>query len=765
MRYLKLSYLSCCLFSLSLAGCAQHTLNTTANGTTTHIDQRAIQALNGLYETTSYDFQGQLSVQTKATNVTKKPAMQLDRTTQKKVEALLTPYWGFSTVDKKHLYRALAQSETDQDQVSESTRYLLSVLNDVQFSYTGSVDYRQKRFALDLNIKYEKPTLLVNAKVPMVVDFKQYKFYSNYFALMPFLVNKDSQNAYAYVDFSKFKPQFERINMTKLVEYLKQNNALAYILAQPADIQPLALSATERQQGIQEKIRLHGDLDHFVLQQIFFTYINQDYLAQQVLMIPADELGTENEKNLATEADAVDLSDKLGAESYQSYKRIAALIGPAVSTLNPQLENDDSTSVCSSHEDVCESASTVTASEKNQTRDEDEALEMSPQDCRQLVTAQPYIPVGALTQCQHEYDINLLDRAASDLDLGEYGTVFSQLEPLFKAERSSEFKDAAAFQKIWQKHQAAIYDVLKREITQPFILQMDLGLDRQGRLFDIHYMLSKPQSVYGDIAILSHTQFKHYGHATAVDAQALKNAKSIQEVTKGSIFEKMLTNIFSNISNDQPAIQDPDFDQQLHKMALATYEKTGSYLQTYQLVYQLLYAKHRPAALNYYSVQDLQEIAELSAYHFNPDLAPTQNTKQQRIAKLVQKHQLLQDENFDRIGVTAADIVDSVVEQVTEQAEQPVVKKAVQAIKSQHMAQVAFSQHYLQLFTEQYELEGDQQAQLKRVANILAQAFIDDIKGKLSRQSLQGLQTDDHDFIDYAIYMQSYVAIGQQWPN
>ena len=84
----------------------------------------------------------------------------------------------------------------------------------------------------------------------MVVDFKDYKFYSNYFALMPYLVNQDSQSSFAYIDFSKYKSDINKVNLQELAEYIKQMNAVAYLLAEPQQIHSLALTAQDRQQGL-----------------------------------------------------------------------------------------------------------------------------------------------------------------------------------------------------------------------------------------------------------------------------------------------------------------------------------------------------------------------------------------------------------------------------------------------------------------------------------------------------------------------------------
>jgi len=92
---------------------------------------------------------------------------------------------------------------------------MVNILNDMQFEYDGSVHYRQKIGSFNLTARYEKPTLLIQAKVPMVLDLNNYKFYINYFALMPYLVNKENQNNLAYLDFSKYQDLFKQVDYKK----------------------------------------------------------------------------------------------------------------------------------------------------------------------------------------------------------------------------------------------------------------------------------------------------------------------------------------------------------------------------------------------------------------------------------------------------------------------------------------------------------------------------------------------------------------------
>jgi hypothetical protein len=128
---------------------------------------------------------------------------------------------------------------------------------------------------LDLQLSYQKPTLQVQAQLPMVVDFNDYKFYTNYFAFMPFMVNRESQDRFAYIDFSKHKDAFGHIDFKKFAEYLKQMNALPYALAEPNQVHSVDLSKSEKEAGLSKKIRYMGDLETAQVQLGLFEYVNK----------------------------------------------------------------------------------------------------------------------------------------------------------------------------------------------------------------------------------------------------------------------------------------------------------------------------------------------------------------------------------------------------------------------------------------------------------------------------------------------------------
>ncbi|MFZ0331730.1 MAG: hypothetical protein WAL54_11090, partial [Acinetobacter bohemicus] len=218
---MQIRYLTLCLMALSLSACSQHVIKSNAN-TGQSLEQKAVTGLNAMFETSGYDYQGKLKFQansasntTKTSKVTQpEVAPPLDPILQRQIEQYLkVQKIRLGHQEKQHLYTALAKeqlpnpdwSAAKEGYGSNFDQFALNLLSNIQFSYNGSVHYRQKLASLNLEAKYEKPTLLVHAKVPMVVDFNEYKFYINYFSLMPYLVNKDSQASFAYIDFSKYK--------------------------------------------------------------------------------------------------------------------------------------------------------------------------------------------------------------------------------------------------------------------------------------------------------------------------------------------------------------------------------------------------------------------------------------------------------------------------------------------------------------------------------------------------------------------------------
>ncbi len=458
---------------------------------------------------------------------------KLDPILQRQIEQYLkVQKVGLDHQEKQHLYAALAKEQLPSDDrfsakegyASKFDQFALNLLSNIQFSYNGSVHYRQKLASLNLEAKYEKPTLLVHAKVPMVVDFNEYKFYINYFSLMPYLVNKDSQASFAYIDFSKYKNEINRVDFKKLADYLKQINALSYALAEPQGIQALPLNAKDKDLAVVEKIRLSTTLEQLQLQMALYEQVNRPYFLNSVLGIKATDTATDQaattvaaqdstqtqHKAVAPAGDANDVLSSAKDEAAESSLQLSQLIDAHFSALGQgktaepaqAAQSSCSTDGGSENKHCAETdtaADTVVVTERGQREDEDtvatDAVQtadkasdeyLNQQQCQELISQPQRATMGALTFCQHEYDLNAFARKEKEVDQIKQVDALSSLSPIFEQYVSDQLMDVKTFSGLWTKHQAEIQQALKAN-TQQIPLIIDVGLDAQGRATLVDY--------------------------------------------------------------------------------------------------------------------------------------------------------------------------------------------------------------------------------------------------------------------------------------
>ena len=789
---MRLKYLSCCLLSLSIVGCSQHVIKSNSNtstSTNTSLEQQAVTGVNAMYEYPSYDYRGNMGFQFDTskgkvanTQTTSNSTQNLDPAIQKQLDQYLKQQkLSLSKQEKQALYEAILAEQSPysygQGSDSSSARIaagLMNFMNDLKISYDGSVHYRDKMASLNLVAKYQKPTLLVEAKLPMVVDFQNYKFYANYFAFMPYLVNKDSQASYAYLDFSKYKQDLDRVNVPKLVDYLKQMNALPYVLADTKQLQRMHVSASEKQQGISNKIRYQGDLGNLMLQMSLFEQINKPYLTQRVMGVVETDTVSEDASIVAEEAaKAADAavaasSESVSAQAYASSERVATLINNRLDELlYPEQESTDASEhteeVAEAQEETVEdevaedvATGAVAAASSSQL--------LSEQACEALLSSKKHLAIGDVTYCQDIYGIKLLQTAqgkakstASASALEQKVLAMQEVEHILEPYVSDQLTDVQAFKALWIKHQPEIQAALA-ESGQAMPVTIDVALDNQGRAVDLAYQLQFADETIGNFGINLDMQVSNYGHATPIDKKALRDAKSVEEVTKGSMLENVVTGFTKSLGMSGTGVdgqqgEQLSFDQQLSDLAEKTFANTGSYIKTYQSVFVLMLSANRPEIVKHYSNSELNEIAEVYAYRFNDRLEEPKGKALTRLNSLKAKHKLLDPDQFDELGYSAARIVQDASEGAKEYQ---AWNKRIQQFKT---PQAVFADYYIELFKDDYELNAEQTKTLKSAAAVLGQAFADDRKDKLSEQSIAKLNKDHDGFMDYDLYEKAYVAV------
>lgn len=759
---MHLKYLSLCLFSLGLTACAQHGVRPQVASAS--LEQKAIQSVNAMYEYPSYDYRGNFKITVDPSqikqNVKAENTAKLDAELQKKVDQYLREQKiALSKAQKQTLYAAIANEQGDLGLTSSArsekiNTVLFNLLNDLQFSYDGSIHYRQKMGSFNLTAKYEKPTLLVQAKLPMVLDLENYKFYINYFGLMPYLVNKDNQNNLAYVDFSKYKAFFKNVDKKKFIEYLKASSAVSYRLAEPQNLQRVSLTEADRKAGAVEKIRLKTTVEQLLLEVDLFGQVNEKYLQKSVLGLDEEKLAetlaaeiaaSDAKKGTAGKEEQKVSSDDAAAVSQQLYSLVNAHLGNTSTSEDEEVESASS-----------EEASDVAVAETEQTSENEEVVALTEDQCIELKSLKNPVALGDINYCQI-YGIDVLDRSDTSIQKAQIKSRQDALKQTFEAYNQNQFINDEAFKALWLKHKDEIEQALPKQRNP---ITIDVALDDKGRAVNMDYDVDyTPAEFKHRFNIKADMQILNYGKATSIDQQQLKQAKSVAETSKGSMLENFIKD-FSEKLGQSDVSEHPvgthsdvqDLDANLAVLADKTYDATHAYDKTYKAVFIAKLTAEKPSYIKYYSVQQLQEIAEVYAYWFSDeDTYNPQGKALERITALQKKHHLEQDDQFDHeLGRAVDHIVLTTIQGKTG-------REAWQKLQKQYKqpAQL-FSKQYQLEFEKQNGVSAEEKHLLSETADILGNVYVAARKKQLSEKTIQNLKPEHNEFIDYEIFREVY---------
>lgn len=768
---MRLKYLTLCLMGLSLSACSQHVIKT--NPATVNLEQKAVNSLNAIYEYPSYDYRGKFNIhvdQEPSKNTAKAEPASLEPALKQKVEQYLREQKvNLNNKQKQALYTALAQEQKSagRSKADKFTQVMTNILNEMQFEYEGSVHYRQKMGSLNLTARYEKPTLLVQAKVPMVLDLNHYKFYINYFALMPYLVNKDNQNKLAYLDFSKYQDAFKQVDYKKFAEYVKASSAVYYRLADQKNIQALSVSSADQAAGVVEKIRLKTSVEELILQANLYSKVNEKYLMQSVLNLNAQNLeklvadevaNAEQAKSKASLLDAKDSADDASLVSQQLYRLVNQHFG--VEDIE-EADADESADTAEAAAARAAAADDPKASEYPEESDdleaaEDEQAGLSEQQCTALQTA-PKTTYGDVQYCQSVYGIDVFSDQPVEPGFLTYIQKLQAVEKEFAVYDQNQFIDDQAFKALWLKHQADIEKALPPvDKRNPFV--MDVGLDAKGRAvkidYDLNYGLPELKSRFN---IKADMLISNYGQGTPIDQTQLKQAKTWAEASKGSMLEQAVNSFSEKLG--QAGIQERSaepyrlsLDDQLNLIAEQRYDATRAYEPTYKAVFIAKLTENAPHIVQRYSSQELQEIAAVYAYWYaDEDVYNPEGKALQKIEILQNKHHLQGEDQFDD------DLGRSVYHIVSEAMQGEQDRQAWKKLQAQYkQPQQLFAKQYQIQFEQENGASTEEKVLLAQTANILGQVYVDARKNRLSEQSIKALKIEHNEFIDYEIFKQVY---------
>ncbi|TCM70883.1 hypothetical protein EC844_101157 [Acinetobacter calcoaceticus] len=770
---MRLKHLTLCLLGLSLSACSTYSVKNQTQPNAS-LEQKAASGLNAMFSYPSYDFNGRFQLAIDAEPRAKQAAVaaKLDPLIEKRVEDYLkTQKIQLGKQQKQDLYHAIAKENAPGSSIdlSQFNQMVTSMLEGTEFSYNGSVHYRQKMASLNFNYKYQAPNMKTEATIPMMVDFNQHRFYINYAGLVPYFVSKENQNRFAYVDFSKYKDKLNQVDYKNLINFLKQNSAVPYVLADQKQLTQVKLSSQDQANGMVEKLRLDQSFEALVLQQLLYAVVNKGYLSEsvfkedpsQTLASAKDDVVAEASKTEQEEAE--DYSDYgYSQETVKAYQASSELYRLVEAHLYPEQAEEEEADEAETEElaaqEENEAGHETARADEATAAAEDTEVGLEETECSKLSTSSKTVRMGDIGYCKSEYGIDVfaVDQDVTGDKPDKIG-IFDlfELVAVFEKYDTKQFVDAEAFKVLWLKHADEINAALAKQKTNP--MRIDVGLDQQGRAIKVDYAIDYHVEKYGRIKFNTDLNILNYGNATAISKKDIQEAKTFKEMSKGSIFEDLTSSMSAAIGlADGEASprggSKKSFDEQLADLAADTYRQTQSYTKTFQAVYIMKLSMEQPKVVQHYTAQQLNEIARVYAYSYaDESIYNPQGRELAELERLIKVHHLEKREHYDEdMGESVYDTVETVIDdQKKDQEWNDIVKQYKQP-------KTAFAQYYIKKFLAENDVEPQQLALLTSTANILAQTYLDRQKNALTAKSVAALTLQSEDFIDYDLYRVSY---------
>ena len=426
-----------------------------------------------------------------------------------------------------------------------------------------------------------------------------------------------------------------------------------------------------------------------------------------------------------------------------------------------------------------EAVDTVKASDVAEIVEVDEG-NLTSEQCEAIALQKKRPIVGDIQYCADQYEIDVLSNDSTGLGNSSQvektpsflqtalSTEQTELDKRFEQYVSKDFKDAKAFKALWDQNQTEIQKELVRQgAGNPVI--MDVALDDKGRAVRFDYDVQFKTKGSGVLKFKTDMNILNYGNATAINRAELNKAKSIQEVSKDSPLEKMVGGFTQSLGVDLSSgdtasgeASKQSLDQQMKDLAVQIYDSTQSYAKTYQALFIMKMSAEQPKVVKLYTPTELNEIASAYAYAYaDESIYNPQGKAKDEIDRLMKKHHLELNSQYDaNVGESVYTIVEKTIEG---QKDRQAWKTFVQKHKT---AKNVFAEYYISEFLSDFEeddLDTKQKENIRKTAQILAQAYEDTRNHKLSAKTIQNLKEDDVEFIDYDLYRKTFEKVSDSF--
>ncbi len=462
---MRASLLSLSILTITLAGCA-----TTPKQYTQALNEKVYHSYEQMMGKQSYAFSGHMSFHAEAGKMTKPEIaskalgtpptsdeatlaeeMSLESQREQILKDLLTTTPNYPSEQQQWMKEGIENPySTPSKKMSNKAQampvLMASFMNRYFYEFDGVVDLKRGQMSFNPTIGYRAKNLQAWIKLPLALDFANYKAYADISALSPIVTDPQYDGQYVVYDFKKLMDKTD-IDLKPALEVVREMMLVNAALAEESEYKRLPLTAEDKQNQDVERIQYKGDYAKMLAQYMLYFYVNQDYLKTLVdknlksdQPITPDQLFSLGKKSsygqtLGTQYIAKEPSEQARDAMYRVYDGIDAIYAetdlakdsvPAVEEIvapPPALAKDMSSDDVLNGDDLSgEELSGEEKSEYQIPREENKALLakfdqykkadqlITAQELKRIVAEQPEAYQGLIKQGDAEFsDLELLE--------------------------------------------------------------------------------------------------------------------------------------------------------------------------------------------------------------------------------------------------------------------------------------------------------------------------------------------------------------------
>ncbi|MEC8887164.1 MAG: hypothetical protein VX875_08790 [Pseudomonadota bacterium] len=293
---MRASLLSLSILTITLAGCA-----TTPKQNTQSLNEKVYHSYEQMMGKQSYAFSGHMSFHAEAGKMTKPEIaskalgtpptsdeatlaedVSLESQREQILKELLTTTPNYPSEQQQWMKEGIENPySTPSKKMSNKAQampvLMASFMNRYFYEFDGVVDLKRGQMSFDPTIGYRAKNLQAWIKLPLALDFANYKAYADISALSPILTDPQYDGQYVVYDFKKLMDKTD-IDLKPALEVVREMMLVNAALAEESEYQRLPLTAEDKQNQAVERIQYKGDYAKMLAQYMLYFYVNQDYL-------------------------------------------------------------------------------------------------------------------------------------------------------------------------------------------------------------------------------------------------------------------------------------------------------------------------------------------------------------------------------------------------------------------------------------------------------------------------------------------------------